>query len=303
MKLATLSPREASIFACVCDTVVAPEPLLPPVRETDAVQFLDRWLAAAPRLNRIGLRALLYAAGARSARARRPAQAARAERARARGHAREARAARGELRDLVEAGGGHRLPRLLRRRRDHAAARLRRRTRTSSGRAGCGPRRGARERPPPAAAYTDGSGMFVPEVERVERGSRIGGERLLRADVCVIGTGAGGAPVAKELAEGGMRVVMLEEGERRTTDEFTRPPARHDRAPLPRRRPARHGRQRADRAAARLARGRHHGRQLGHLLPDAAAGAGGVGRAVRARGADSGRSWTPTSGASSASST
>ena len=58
VKLATLSRREASIFACVCDTVVAPEPLLPPVRETDAVQFLDRWLAAAPRLNRIGLRAL-----------------------------------------------------------------------------------------------------------------------------------------------------------------------------------------------------------------------------------------------------
>ena len=74
------------------------------------------------------------------------------------------------------------------------------------------------------AAYTDGSGMFVPEVERVERGSRIGGERLLRADVCVIGTGAGGAPVAKELAEGGMRVVMLEEGERRSADEFSARP-------------------------------------------------------------------------------
>ncbi len=39
-----------------------PEPLLPPVRETDAVGFLDRWLAAAPALNRIGLRGLLYAA-------------------------------------------------------------------------------------------------------------------------------------------------------------------------------------------------------------------------------------------------
>jgi hypothetical protein len=60
--LATLTPREASIFACVCDTVVAPEPVLPPVRETDAVAFLDRWLAAAPGLNRTGLRALLYAA-------------------------------------------------------------------------------------------------------------------------------------------------------------------------------------------------------------------------------------------------
>ena len=57
-----LTPREASIFACVTDTVVAPEPVLPPVRETDAVGFLDRWLAAAPALNRIGLRGLLYAA-------------------------------------------------------------------------------------------------------------------------------------------------------------------------------------------------------------------------------------------------
>ena len=57
-----ISEREASIFACVVDTVVAPEPLLPPVRETDAAAFLDRWLSAAPRLNRIGLRALLHVA-------------------------------------------------------------------------------------------------------------------------------------------------------------------------------------------------------------------------------------------------
>src|SRR3712207_2532611 len=44
------------------------------------------------------------------------------------------------------------------------------------------------------------------------------------ADVCVIGSGAGGAPVAKELAEGGMRVVILEEGERFTTDDFNARP-------------------------------------------------------------------------------
>ncbi len=62
MSLSVLTPREASIFACITDTVVAPEPLLPPVRETDAVGFLDRWLAAAPALNRIALRGLLYAA-------------------------------------------------------------------------------------------------------------------------------------------------------------------------------------------------------------------------------------------------
>jgi hypothetical protein len=62
VKLDALSPREASIFACVCDTVVAPGPVLPAVQQTDAVEFLDRWLTRAPRLNRIGLRALLYVA-------------------------------------------------------------------------------------------------------------------------------------------------------------------------------------------------------------------------------------------------
>jgi hypothetical protein len=60
--LRVLTPREASIFACVCDTVVAPEPLLPAVRDTDAVESLDRLLAASPRLNRAALKALLYAA-------------------------------------------------------------------------------------------------------------------------------------------------------------------------------------------------------------------------------------------------
>ncbi len=74
------------------------------------------------------------------------------------------------------------------------------------------------------AAYTDGRGAFLPRTERIERGATIRGERRVRVDACVIGTGAGGAPVAKELAEGGMRVVMLEEGERFTTDDFTARP-------------------------------------------------------------------------------
>jgi hypothetical protein len=60
--LAIISPREASIFACVCDTVVAPVSPLPPVGDTDAVIFLDRWLERAPRLNRAGIRVLLYVA-------------------------------------------------------------------------------------------------------------------------------------------------------------------------------------------------------------------------------------------------
>jgi choline dehydrogenase-like flavoprotein len=79
-------------------------------------------------------------------------------------------------------------------------------------------------RPTTGSAYTDGSGMFKPSVERIERGAEIVGERIVSADVCVIGSGAGGAPVAKELAEGGMRVVLLEEGERFTTDDFTARP-------------------------------------------------------------------------------
>ncbi|HEV3069882.1 MAG TPA: GMC family oxidoreductase [Solirubrobacteraceae bacterium] len=45
------------------------------------------------------------------------------------------------------------------------------------------------------------------------------------ADVCVIGAGAGGAVVAAELAEGGARVVVLEQGPWHDPDEFTaRPP-------------------------------------------------------------------------------
>jgi choline dehydrogenase-like flavoprotein len=50
-------------------------------------------------------------------------------------------------------------------------------------------------------------------------------DRLLRADVCVIGAGAGGAVVAAELAEGGADVVLLEQGHRHDPNEFTgRPP-------------------------------------------------------------------------------
>lgn len=61
-ELRVLSGREASIFACLTDTVVAPEPVLPPVRDTDAVRFLDEWLALLPRPNRAGMRALLWVA-------------------------------------------------------------------------------------------------------------------------------------------------------------------------------------------------------------------------------------------------
>ena len=60
--LRTISGREASIFACFTDAVVAPEPLLPSVRQTDAVAFFDGWLGRLPRVNRTGMRALLLVA-------------------------------------------------------------------------------------------------------------------------------------------------------------------------------------------------------------------------------------------------
>ena len=43
--------------------------------------------------------------------------------------------------------------------------------------------------------------------------------------MCIVGAGAGGAGAAAELAEGGMSVVVLEEGHWHNPDDFTaRPP-------------------------------------------------------------------------------
>jgi hypothetical protein len=61
MDLVCLAPREASIFACLVDTVAAPEPLLPPVARTDCAFAFDRWMAASPAINARGMRALLLA--------------------------------------------------------------------------------------------------------------------------------------------------------------------------------------------------------------------------------------------------
>jgi choline dehydrogenase-like flavoprotein len=79
-------------------------------------------------------------------------------------------------------------------------------------------------RPTGDAAYRDGRGAFVPDTVRVVSGSALRRNLSLRVDACVIGTGAGGAPVAKELAEAGLSVAMLEEGEHRTPDEYTARP-------------------------------------------------------------------------------
>ncbi len=46
-------------------------------------------------------------------------------------------------------------------------------------------------------------------------------ETTLRADVCVIGSGAGGGVIAAKLAESGYKVIVLEAGSYRTPDNFT----------------------------------------------------------------------------------
>jgi len=79
-------------------------------------------------------------------------------------------------------------------------------------------------RPTTGSAYTDGHGIFQASVERIEDGRLVSDRRTVAADVCVIGAGAGGAVTAKELAEGGMRVVALEEGPRFRTDDYTARP-------------------------------------------------------------------------------
>ena len=55
----------------------------------------------------------------------------------------------------------------------------------------------------------------------ITTGSAIGSDLDLSAEVCVIGSGAGGAVVAKELAEAGRDVVLLEQGGHYTKDDFT----------------------------------------------------------------------------------
>jgi hypothetical protein len=56
-----MTTREGNVFACLVETVAGPGEPLPPLAHTDAVRFLDSYLAAAPLLNRAGLRALLHA--------------------------------------------------------------------------------------------------------------------------------------------------------------------------------------------------------------------------------------------------
>lgn len=58
----------------------------------------------------------------------------------------------------------------------------------------------------------------------IVRGDDLTTERIVTVDACVVGTGAGGAPAAAELAAAGLRVAMLEEGAWHDADTFTARP-------------------------------------------------------------------------------
>jgi hypothetical protein len=57
--------RERRAFARLVELVCAPEPPLPPVAETDAVESFERWMQRAPALNRFASRAALSLLGER----------------------------------------------------------------------------------------------------------------------------------------------------------------------------------------------------------------------------------------------
>jgi hypothetical protein len=57
----SLTRREANVFACLADTVIAPVAPLPPLGRTDTLAFLDAYLDSAPKANRLGVRAMLMA--------------------------------------------------------------------------------------------------------------------------------------------------------------------------------------------------------------------------------------------------
>lgn len=66
--------------------------------------------------------------------------------------------------------------------------------------------------------------------QRVHRGDQIGGDLDLECDVVVVGTGAGGAVVGRELAEAGLAVVFVEEGRYFDRSAFTGRPFAMQRA-------------------------------------------------------------------------
>jgi choline dehydrogenase-like flavoprotein len=55
----------------------------------------------------------------------------------------------------------------------------------------------------------------------ITKGEQISGDQSWKSQVCVVGSGAGGAVVGKELAEAGRDVIVLEQGGHYTKEDFT----------------------------------------------------------------------------------
>jgi choline dehydrogenase-like flavoprotein len=199
-----LSPREAAIFTALADAVAMPEPPLPPVRGTDAVEGFAAWLAAAPRENRAAIRASLLGLGTRL---RGRDRQARAEALRGLEHARGVAPLIDALR-AAAAAAYYGDDAVMRRLGYDSAQRVRRGAEVRA--------TAAAEAAPPAATPPTAGGV----VDLSDLAAR----RVVEADVVVVGSGAGGAVVAKELAEAGARVVILEEGVAHDAAEFTARP-------------------------------------------------------------------------------
>lgn len=54
-----LNRRDAAIFAAIVDVYCEPDPVFPPVSNTDSLTFIDGLARGSPRLNRVAFRALL----------------------------------------------------------------------------------------------------------------------------------------------------------------------------------------------------------------------------------------------------
>jgi choline dehydrogenase-like flavoprotein len=222
-----LGPRETAIFIALTDAYCEPEGAFTPVRETDAARFMNDLLGASPRVNRAGFRVILALLDLTPL---------------VRGYRRRFRKLGNvERREFLHGLDKSRfvlLPiasRLLKTLTimsyygdpqvlgwtgydaDATVARGRDVRRAAS--ASRAPMPSA-VRPTGEDAYMDPSGRFVPSEVRVVHGATLKRDLTVTVDACVIGTGAGGAPVAKELAEAGLTVAMLEEGEHHTVDDY-----------------------------------------------------------------------------------
>lgn len=60
-----MTRRERRAFVRLVRETCAPAPPLPPVEDTDAVAAYECWMAAAPRVNRVAIRAGVLTLGAR----------------------------------------------------------------------------------------------------------------------------------------------------------------------------------------------------------------------------------------------